>query len=176
MESYAQNKQMPAIGYISDMEEIIHTFWLLFQHDRAASFILSEQSPLPPALSAHDLPGERSQILKAHKIRSINRHSVEIDEDSTLESILDTNNWLNWNGHFDNPNESEDDYTVHDESDIEHTNGIENPECQEQQDVCAGPNVPRLVQTIRKSTRQAEKVLVMVNAVQARRNKGVKNK
>jgi hypothetical protein len=45
------------------MEEIIKASWSLFQHDGAAAFKLSELSPLPPALSAKDLPGERTQIL-----------------------------------------------------------------------------------------------------------------
>jgi hypothetical protein len=62
-ESCAQNKQMTAIGYISDTEEIIKACWSLFQHDGGAAFKLSERSPLPPALSAKDLPGGRTQIL-----------------------------------------------------------------------------------------------------------------
>jgi len=32
-ECRAQNKQMPAMGYISDMEEIVNASWSLFQHD-----------------------------------------------------------------------------------------------------------------------------------------------
>jgi hypothetical protein len=75
-----------------------------------------------------------------------------------------------------NPNDSEEDCAIADESDIEHNNGIEDPECPEQQDVSAAPNVPRLVRPTRKSKRQAEKVLVTVNAVETRRNKGGKKK
>jgi len=56
-ESRAQYKQMTAVGYISDTEEIVKSSWSLFQHDGAAAFKLSERSPLPPALSAKDLPG-----------------------------------------------------------------------------------------------------------------------
>ena len=59
-ESCAQNKQMTAVGYISAMEEIVKASWSLFQHDGAAAFKLSERSPLPPALSAKDLPGGRT--------------------------------------------------------------------------------------------------------------------
>jgi len=55
--SLAQNKQMTAVGYISDTEEIVKAFWSLFQHDGAAGFKLSERSHLPPPLSAKDLPG-----------------------------------------------------------------------------------------------------------------------
>jgi hypothetical protein len=175
-ESRAQNKQMTAVGYISDTEEIVRASWSLFQHDGAAAFKLSERSPLPPALSAKDLPGGRTQILNVRRIRRINRHPVESNDDSASESISDTEDWLNWNGDFDNPNDSEEDWAAADESDIEHNNGIEDPEFPEQQDVSAAPNVLGLVRPTRKSKRQAEKVLVTVNAVETRRNKGGKKK
>jgi len=167
---------MTAVGYISDTEESIKASWSLFQHDGAAAFELSERSPLPPALSAKDLPGGRTQILNVRRIRRINRHPVEIDDDSAPESISDTDDWLNWNGDLDDPNVSKDDCAADDESDIGPNNGIEDPECPEHQDVSAAPNVPRLVRPTRKSKRQAEKVLVTVNAVETRRNKGGKKK
>jgi len=108
-ESRAQNKQMTTVGYISDTEEIVKASWSLFQHDGAAAFKLSERSPLPPALSAKDLPGGRTQILNVCRIERINCHPVESDDDSTPESISDTDDWLNWNGDLDNPNDSEED-------------------------------------------------------------------
>jgi len=172
----AKNRQMTAVGYISDTEEIVKASWSLFQHDGAAAFKLSERSPLPPALSAKNLPGGRTQILNVRRIRRINRHPVESDEDSAPECISDTEDWLNWNGDLDNPNDSEEECTAADKSDIEHNNGIEDPECPEQQDVSATPNVPGLVRPTRKSKRPAEKVLVTVNAVETRRNKGGKKK
>jgi hypothetical protein len=84
--------------------------------------------------------------------------------------------WLNWNGDLDNTNDSDDDCAADDESDVEQYNGIEDSECAEQQDVRAAPNVPALVQPTRKSKSQAEKVLVMVIAVETRTNNGGKNK
>jgi len=39
-ESHTQNKQMTAVGYISDTEEIVKSSWSLFQHDCAAAFKL----------------------------------------------------------------------------------------------------------------------------------------
>jgi len=57
MESRSPNKQMTAVGYISDTDEIVKASWSLLQHDGVAAFKLSERSPLPPALSAKDLPG-----------------------------------------------------------------------------------------------------------------------
>jgi hypothetical protein len=107
-ESCTENKQMTAMGYISDTEEIIKASWSLFQHDGAAAFTLSERSPLLPPLSANDLPGGRTQILNVHQIRMINRHPAKCEQDSAPESILDTEDWFNWNGDLDNPNSSED--------------------------------------------------------------------
>jgi len=62
-ESCTQNKQMTAVEYISYTQEIVKAPWSLFQHHGAAAFKLSERSPLPPPLSAKDLPGGRTQIL-----------------------------------------------------------------------------------------------------------------
>jgi len=42
----------------------------------------------------------------------------------------------------DNPNHSDDDCAADDESDIGPNNGIEDPECPEQQDLSATPNFP----------------------------------
>ena len=57
---WVQNKQMTAVGYVSDTEEIFEASWSLFHDDGAAVFKLSERSLLPPALSAKDLPGGRT--------------------------------------------------------------------------------------------------------------------
>jgi hypothetical protein len=46
---------------------------------------------------------------------------------------------------LDNPNDSEVDCAVADESDIERNNGIEDPEWPEHQEVSAAPNVTGLV-------------------------------
>jgi len=56
-ESRGPNMQITAVGYISDMEEIVNACWSLFQHVGMAAFKLSERSPLPQPLSAKDLPG-----------------------------------------------------------------------------------------------------------------------
>jgi hypothetical protein len=149
-ESHAQNKQMTAMGYISDTEEIVKASLSLFQHDGAAACQLSERTPLPPPLSAKNLPGGRTQILRARRIRRNYRHPVESDEDSPPESISDTEDWLNWNGDLDNPNDSEDDCVADVESDMDQDNGIEDPESPEQQDVRAAANVPGLIRPIRK--------------------------
>jgi len=175
-ESRAQNQQKTAVGYNLDTDEIVKASWLLFQDDGAAAFKLSERSPLQPALSAKDLPGGRTQISNDRRIRRIKRHPVESDEDIAPEGIPDTDDWLNWNGDLDNPNDSEEDCAADDESDIEPNTGIEDPECPAQQDVSAARNVPGLVRPTRKSKRQAEKVLVMVNGVETRRNKVGKKK
>jgi len=173
-ESGVQHKQMTTVGFISDTDEIVKASWSLLQHGGAAAFKLSERSPLPPPVSANDHPGGRTQILNVDQIRKINRHPVECDEDSTPESISDSEDWLNCNGDLDNPNDSEDDCGVTVESDIEQDNSIEDSECPEQRNVSATPNSPCMIGPTRKSTRQAENVLRTVNAIETRRNKGVK--
>jgi hypothetical protein len=174
-ESCPQNRQMNAIGYISDAEEIVKASWSLFQHDGAAAFELSSRSPLPPALSAKDHPG-RTQILNVRRIRRMDLHPVESDGDSAAESISDTEDWLNWNGDLDNPDDSKEDCAADDDSDIEHHNSIEDRECAEQQDVSVAPNVPGLVRPTWKSKIQAEMVLLTVNAAETRRYQGGKKK
>ena len=131
---------------------------------------------MPQALSGKDLPGGQPQILNVRHIRRITHHPVESDEDSAPESISDTEDWLNWNGDLDNPNESQEDCTVDDDSDIEQHNCIQGPECPEQQDVSGAQNVPGMFPPTRNSNRQAEKVLVTVNAIETRKNKGGKKK
>jgi len=89
-ESRIQIRQMTAVGYIWDTEEIVKASWSLLQQDGEAAFNLSERSPLPPSLSAKDLPQGRTQILNIRRIWRINRYPVECDEDSAPESISDT--------------------------------------------------------------------------------------
>jgi len=149
--SRAQNKQMTSVGFISGTEEIVKASWSLFHHDGAAAFKLSERFPLPPPLSAKDLPGGWTQVLHVCWIRRINRHPVKSDEDGAPESISDTEGWLHWNGDLDNPNDSKEDWASDVESDIEPDNSIEDPQCPEQRDVSASPNVPGMIRPTRKS-------------------------
>jgi len=175
-EFHTQNKEMTAVGYISDTEEIVNASWSFYQHDGAAAFKLSERSPLPPPLSAKDLPGGRTQKLNVPRIRSINRLPVESEEDRAPGGISDTEDWPNWHRDLDNPNDSKDDCGVDVESDIEQDNSIKDLECPEQRDVSAAPTVPGLIWPTRKSKRQAEKLLMTVNAIETRRNKGFETK
>ena len=131
---------------------------------------------MPPPWSAKDLPGGRTQILNVRRIRRINHHPAESDENSAPVSISDTEDWRNWNGDLDNPNDSEDDCAADIESDIEQDKSIEDQECPEQRDLSTAPNVPRLIWPTRRSPRQAEQVSMTVNAIKTRRNKGVKKK
>jgi hypothetical protein len=144
------------------------------QHDGAAVFKLLDQSPLPPALSAKDLPGGQTQILNVRQIQRINLLTVKSDEDSAPESILDTEDRFHWNGDLDDPNDSKDDCMVNLESDIDQENSIEGPDCPMQRDVCATPNIPGLIWPTWTSQSPAEQVFVTVNAIETRRIKGVK--
>jgi hypothetical protein len=68
-ESRTQNKQMTAVGYISDTEATVKASCSNFHHDGAAAFKLSEKSCVPPALSAKNLPGGRTKVLNVHRIK-----------------------------------------------------------------------------------------------------------
>jgi hypothetical protein len=65
-ESWAQNKHLTTVGYTSDTEEIMKASWSYFQQHCTAAFTLSESSPLPPELSAEDLPAEQTEVLNVH--------------------------------------------------------------------------------------------------------------
>jgi hypothetical protein len=115
------------VEYISDTEEIVKASWSLFQHDGAAAFTWSERSSLPPPLSAKDLPGGQTPIFNVRRIRRINCHPVDGDQDSAPECLSDTAYWPNWNWDLDNPNDSEDDCAADVESDMDIDNSIEHP-------------------------------------------------
>ena len=172
-ESHTQRKQRTAIGCISDTEEIIRASKLLFQHDGVAAFTLSERSPLPPALSAKGLPGGRTQIITVRRIRRIHHHPVETDDVSTLESISDIDSRPNWNIHLVNPIDSEDNCAADIKSIIERDNGIKDQDNPEQQDASALREVPGFIRPTGKWMRQAEKVLLMVIAMELRKNKRI---
>jgi hypothetical protein len=86
-ESHAQNKQMTAVGYISDTEEIVNASWCNFHHDGVAAFKSLEKSPVPPGLSAKDLHGGHTQVLDVRQFKQIDCHAAESDEDNSPESI-----------------------------------------------------------------------------------------
>jgi hypothetical protein len=147
-ESHTQNKQITAVGYIRDMEEIITASWSLWQHAGAAAFKLCQKSPLRPALSVKDLCRGRTEIFNVCQINRIDHHSPKSDEDSSSESISDPENWLNWDGDFDNPNVSEDNWEADNESDMRLDNGSKNSETPEQRNVSVLTSVPGLIRPI----------------------------
>jgi len=167
---------MTMVEYISDTQVIVKASLSPIQHSGLAAFKMSKISLLPPPVSSKDLPGGPTQIFNVCRIRRINCHPVNSDEDSAPQGISDTDDWRNWNGDLEHPNDCEDDCTARIESAIEDDTSIENPECPEQQDVRATPNVPRLVRPTCKSKGQAEMVLLTVNAIETRRNNRVQNK
>ena len=129
-----------------------------------------------PALSAKDLNDGRSQVLNVRRIKRINRHPAQSDEDSSPESISDTAKWLNWNADLDIPNHSEDDWEADNESDMELDNGSEDSDTPEVRNVSVSQNVPQLIWPIRWSKQQVEKPFLMVDRMQNRRNQEVKKK
>jgi hypothetical protein len=75
-----------------------------------AAFKLSEKSPVLPSWSAKDLPGGRTEVLNVCQTKRIDRHPAESDKETSPECVSDTENLLNWNGDFENPNNSEDNW------------------------------------------------------------------
>jgi len=173
-ESHPQNNQMTAVGHIPDTEEIVKQSWSYFRHDGAAAFKLLERSRLPPALSAKYFPGGWTQVLNVRRISRIHRHPVESDEDSTPDSISDSENWLNRNGDFDNPTDTEDDWDADTELDIDLQNGVDDPEGPELWDLSAAKNVPGLIRSTQRSKKIAGTALMIVSTMETRRNKGNK--
>jgi hypothetical protein len=49
-------------------------------------------------------------------------HAVQSHKDSAPESILDTDDWLNWKGDLDNPDDSKEDCAADDEYELAHNN------------------------------------------------------
>jgi len=135
-----------------------------------AAFNSLERSPVVPALSAQDLPRGQTKALNLCRIKRIDCHAAESDEDSAAEIISDTCNWLDWNGDMDDPNASEDDWQVKNESDIELDNGIYLPETPVQHNVSATLNVPRLIAPTRMSNTKDDKVLMTVKTMAIRKN------
>jgi hypothetical protein len=103
-------------------------------------------------------------MVNVRRIRRINRHPIKSEEDSAPECISDTEDWLNWNGDLDNTNDSDKDCAANVASDMVQEKSIEDPESPDQRDVSTAPNLLELIHPTGKSKRQAEMVLVMVNA------------
>jgi len=175
-ESRAQNKQMTAVGYFSDPEEIVNASWTTFKPHCAAAFKLSERSPQPPALSSIDLPGGRTQLLNICRMKKIDRDQTASDENRAPESISDSGDLLHRNDDLENPNLSEDSWEAHDESKLDQDNVILNPDTPKQQEVCAQQNVPGLIRPPRRSKPKAEMSIQTVSAMETRRNKWNKKK
>ena len=174
MESRAQTKQNRAIGYIADTEEMIKASWLSFEHNEEAASKLTERSPLPPALSANNLTRGQTQVINVHQIKTIDRHPPKRDVDSAPETILNTENWLDWNWNFDDSNQINDNREADNESDIERGNGIDDLESPNQGDVSAVPKVPRFIWPTCRSQKTAQMVLRTVNTMASRKNKWYK--
>jgi hypothetical protein len=83
-------------------------------------------------LSANILPRGRTDILIYFRMRGINSHPVEGDEDSPPQHLSDTEDRVNWNGDLDNPTDSEDKSTADIESDGKQDNSMDNLEYPEQ--------------------------------------------
>jgi len=112
--------------------------------------------------------------LNACGIGRINRHPLENDENCATERIPDTEEWLNWIGDLDDPNDSEKNCGPNVESDLEQGNGTDHLDGLENRDVSSVPNAPRLICHRQQSKRPAEEMSITVNAIKLKKNKAVK--
>ena len=60
-----------AVEYISDAAKIVKVSRSNFQHDSTPAFELSERLPVPPNMSANNLPGAQTQVLNVYQIKII---------------------------------------------------------------------------------------------------------
>jgi len=77
---------------------------------------------------------------------------------------------------MDNSDNSENDKEADYESNIELGNGVEDLETSEQWNVGAALNVPWFIQPTWRSKKQGIKMLIVVNTIETRRNKGIKKR
>jgi len=136
-ESCTENELMNVVRYITGTQEIIKATWSRFEHDGVAALKSLVSSPLPPALSAKNLPAEQTKVFNVRWVNWIDHHSSESDEVRAAEGISNTNNWLKGQCDLDNPNKWQDDCKANDGSDIELGNGIKESECPEHRTVSA---------------------------------------
>jgi len=104
--SRTQKKQITAVGYITDMEEIVKASWSLFQHDVwlhlncQKDFLchgLTLQMTFLEAWLKYQMFAESEEwIVIQSKVMRI----------AHLQSILDAQDWLNWTGDMDIPNDT----------------------------------------------------------------------
>jgi len=77
--SDAKTRWTAAKEYTSDTEEIPKVSWSNLQPESAAVFISFKRLLVPPALSAKNLAGGRTQILNVYQMHRLNHHSSESD-------------------------------------------------------------------------------------------------
>ena len=77
---------------------------------------------------------------------------------------------------MDNPRLSQNDWVVDDKSDVELDPGILDLKSPSPQDLCAPPNVPRLIQLTWTSQKNTAKGIIIVSKMEMRRNKRYKKK
>jgi hypothetical protein len=152
----AQNKQMTAMGYISDSEEVESSSWASFAHDGLAAFKSNEKTPLPKSLPLTELQNGKTQVLNVRRIPRINRQPGLTDEESAGEDNTDTEDWLHWDGDMESGAEDESDSSTDDEHEMDRILDTHEKESPEQSHGDAAPNVPGFIRPVRKSKRIVE--------------------
>jgi hypothetical protein len=127
---------------------MINTSWCIIQYDVAAAFTAAERSPLPPVLSANDLPSGRTQVLNVCQVKRIDCHPAKSIKNCTLERLSYTEIWLYCSDDLDIATRSEDDCDVYNDLNMELLNGIKAAESPKHHIASTAPNVPLLIARI----------------------------
>jgi len=82
-------------------------------------------------MSSKDLPWQKAHLINIRHIWRIHRHPVESDNNSAPANISVIENYVDWNGDLDTPNDSKHDWEADMEWNVEPNNSIADPECPE---------------------------------------------
>jgi len=109
-------------------------------------------------------------------MEQIGCHPGDSGEERVPKSISDTKDCLEWKGDFNYRHNSQDNWEADNESNMQQDNDSGDPATQNQQNVSAVPNIPRLIWATLRAMTKAEMVLMTVNRMETWRYEGNKTK
>jgi len=77
-ESWAQHKQMTAVRYVSNTEEMVYASWSNFLHDGVAAFKLSKRSLVLPALFSTTAHEDEHKYGMSTELRQLTAIQLEV--------------------------------------------------------------------------------------------------
>lgn len=113
-----------------------------------------------------DLKGGQTQLLNLHRIKQTNCNAAKSQRNIAPDSISDTKNWLDWHGVLDNIHDSEKNWEVDKQYNIEPDNGITDSQNSLQRNVSGTQNIAGMVRPTRSATNKAEQLFITVCTMQ----------